>query len=146
GDIKTVTIRRASGKWFVSFSCDNVPEKEFSKTDKEVGIDVGLKHFLVDSEGNAVENPKFLRQSEKLLRRRQRSLCRKKKGANRRAKARILVGKTHEKIANQRKDFLHKIANYYVENFKTIYWSVNLNLMGFGQANTPFDRLRVNGI
>ena len=122
GTIKTITIRRKStGDWFVAFSCDNVPTKEFPMTNRDVGIDVGIKSFLVDSDGRIVENPKFFRQSEKLLRRRQRKLCRRKKGSNRRNKARILVSKAHEKITNQRKDFLHKTANYYVKEFNNIY-------------------------
>jgi len=122
GKIKTVTIRRSStDKWFVAFSCDNVPVKEVQASNQEIGIDVGIKHFLVDSQGNSVENPKYFRQSEKLLRRRQRSLCRKKKGSNRRSKARLLVAKAHEKVSNQRKDFLHKVANAYIKGFQTIY-------------------------
>lgn len=122
GIIKTVTIRRMpTGKWFVAFSCDNVPAKQFPNTNKEVGIDVGIKSFCVDSEGGIVDNPKFLRESEKLLRRRYRKLSRRKKGSKRRNKARILVAIAHEKIVNQRKNFLHKVANKYIENFQTIY-------------------------
>ncbi len=129
GTIKTVTVRRKStGDWYVAFSCDSVPVKEFSKTDREVGIE----SFLVDSDGVVVENPKFFRKSERLLRRRQRKLCRRKKGSSRRNKARVLVAKAHEKIANQRKDFLHKTANYYVENFKNIYVE-DLNIKGMVQ-------------
>lgn len=122
GNIKTVTIKRTpASKWFVAFSCDNVPVKRFPKTTAQVGIDVGIKNFLVDSEGIFVENPQYFRQSEKLLRLRQRRLCRRKKGSNRRNKARLLVAKTHEKTTNQRKDFLHKTANHYIEKFQTIY-------------------------
>jgi putative transposase len=72
GDIKTITIKKEStGKWYVCFSCNNVPEKKLSSSDKAVGIDVGIKSFLVDSDGNKVDNPKYFRQSEALLRRRQ---------------------------------------------------------------------------
>jgi putative transposase len=121
GDIKTVTVRRTSfGKWFVMFSCDNVPEKAIPSTGKEVGIDIGIKSFAVDSDGSKIDNPKYFRQSEKLLRRRQRSLSRKKRESNRRAKAKVLVAKCHEKITNQRKDFLHKTANYYIQNYDII--------------------------
>lgn len=111
GDIKTVTIRRSSaGGWFVAFSCDNVLIKEYSETTHQIGIDVGVKSFCVDSDGNQIQNPKCLEQSLKFLKKRQRSLSRKKKGSGRRNNARILVAKCHEKIANQRKDFLHKTA------------------------------------
>jgi putative transposase len=122
GTIKTVTIRRTpTGRWFVAFSCEDVPAKEFPKTTAEVGIDVGIKSFCVDSTGNVIGNPKYFRKSQKVLRRRQRSLSRKEKESNRRGKARILVAKVHEKVASQRKDFLHKVANYYIKNFATIY-------------------------
>lgn len=130
GDIKTITIRHtSSGKWFVSFSCDNVQTKELPESDTEVGIDVGIKSFLVDSLGNSVGNPQFFRQSERILRRRQRRLARRKRGSNRRRKARILVAKAHEKIANQRKDFLHKVANSYIASFGAIYVE-KLNIQG----------------
>ena len=130
GNIKTVTVKRtSSGKWFVAFSCDNVPIRQFPETTVEVGIDVGIKAFCVDSEGNKFDNPKYFRKSEKLLHRRQRSLSRKKKGSNRRNKARILVAKAHEKVSEQRKDFLHKVANFYINNFKTIFIE-NLNIKG----------------
>ncbi len=130
GDIKTVTIRRtSSGKWFVCFSCNNVPIKEIPETTAEVGIDVGIKEFCVDSTGESIANPKFFRQSEKILRRRQRAIARKVRGSRRRGKAKILVAKAHEKISNQRKDFLHKVANFYIGAYQTIYVEA-LNIKG----------------
>ena len=130
GDIKTVTIRRGTtGKWFVAFSSDNVPERVLPETTSEVGIDVGLKSFCVDSDSNRIQPPRYFIQSEKLLRRRQRSLPRKKKGSHKRQKSRILVAKAHEKIRNQRKDFLHKIANFYVRQYQAIYVE-DLNIKG----------------
>jgi len=122
GIIKTTTIRRTqSDKWFVCFNCDDVPVRQFPDTNKEVGIDVGIKNFAVDSEGGCIANPKYFSQSQKLLRMRQRKLARRKKGSNRRNKARILVAKVYEKISNQRNDFLHKLANSYIKDYKTIY-------------------------
>jgi len=122
GNIKTVTVRRMpTGKWFVAFSCDNVPAKQFPQTSKQVGIDVGIKSFCVDSEGGQVANPKYFRDGEKQLRRRQRKLSRRRKGSIRRNKARILVAKTHEKVTNQRNDFLHKVSNKYINDFQAIY-------------------------
>ncbi len=130
GDIKTVTIRRSStGTWWVSFSCDNVPVREFPETDKSVGIDVGIESFCTDSDGNRFENPKHFDSAKKLLRRRQRSLCRKVKGSNRRNKARILVAKAHEKVVSKRRDFLHKVSKYYVDNYKEIHVE-DLNIQG----------------
>jgi len=130
GDIKTVTIRHtSSGKWFVCFSCDNVPTKEIPEAIAEIGIDVGIRVFLVDSTGRSVDNPKFFRQSERILRKRQRALARKMRSSERRAKAKILVAKAHEKISNQRKDFLHKIANFYVTGYQIIHIEA-LNIKG----------------
>jgi len=130
GDIKTVTIHReATGKWYVCFSCANVPERVLEKSTNSIGIDVGIKSFLVDSEGNKVDNPAYFRQSEKLLRRRQRRLCRRVKGSNRRSKARLLVAKAHEKIKSQRNDFLHKVANQYIAQYGVIFIE-DLNIKG----------------
>jgi putative transposase len=130
GQIKTVTIRRASsGKWFVAFACEDVPKKSFPEVSASIGIDVGLKSFATDSDGRQIQNPMYLRQSLKLLRRRQRFLSRKKKGSERRKDARILVAKTHEKVSNQRKDFLHKLANFYIKSYQTIFLE-DLNIRG----------------
>ncbi len=120
GRIKTVTVKRSVSGWFILFSCDEVPAKVLPKSDKVIGIDVGISHFLVDSQGNQIENPRYFRRSERLLRRRQRRLSRRKMGSNRRRKARVLVGKAHEKVADQRRDFLHKLANLYVQGFGMI--------------------------
>jgi putative transposase len=120
GRIKTVTIKRSVSGWFVHFSCDDVPAKVFPATDKVVGIDVGLTHYLVDSEGTRVENPRFFREAEGVLRRRQRRLSRRKKGSRHREKARVLVAKAHEKVVRQRQDFLHKLANTYIQEFGTV--------------------------
>lgn len=137
GNIKTVTIRKTpTNDWYVCFSCDNVPVRYFPETDKEVALDVGIKSFLVDSDFNFVENPRFFRDSEKLLRRKQRKLARAKKGSNRRNKTRLQVAKTHLKIRNQRIDFLHKLSNSYIENYKRIYIE-DLNIQGLVRRPKP---------
>ena len=121
GKIKTCTIiHRSTGEWFVCFSCDFVPENKLPATGKKVGIDLGLSHFAVDSDGKVVDAPKFFRKQERYLRRCQRALVRKKKGAKNREKARIKVAKVHQKIVNQRQDFAYKLANYYVNNYDHI--------------------------
>ena len=130
GDIKTVTIRRCSmGKWYVCFSCDNVPEHKLEESTKVIGLDVGIKSFLVDSDGNKIDNPQYLRHSLQLLRRRQRVLSRRKKGSSRRTKARVLVAKAHEKVKDQRNDFLHKVANRYIAGYGVICIE-DLNIKG----------------
>jgi len=130
GDIKTVTIcRSAIGKWYACFSCDKVPEVRLPESDKAIGLDVGIKSFLVDSDGNKVDNPAYYRHSERLLRVRQRTLCRRLKGSNGRKQARVLVAKTYEKVNNQRNDFLHKLANHYIKNYGVVCVE-DLNIKG----------------
>src|SRR5204863_319666 len=76
----------------------------------DIGIDVGLKVFLADSEGNTIENPRFYRTSQKTLRRKQRQLCRREIGSHRRRKAARNVAKAHLKINRQRRDHQFKTA------------------------------------
>ena len=110
GTIKRVIISKTpTDKYFVSICC-NVEIKPLEKIDKKVGIDVGLKEFAICSNGYRVANPKYLRKAEKRLKKLQKDLSRKQKGSNNRNKARLKVAKLHEKIANQRKDFLHKLS------------------------------------
>ncbi|MFC3779370.1 RNA-guided endonuclease TnpB family protein [Bacillus chungangensis] len=111
GLIKSVTISKTpTNKYFASVLVkENQPL--LPKLDAKVGIDVGLKDFAVLSNGKKYENLKWLRKAEKRLAFLQRSLSRKKKGSKNREKARLQVAKLHEKIANQRNDFLHKISN-----------------------------------
>jgi putative transposase len=107
GKIKTVSIHR------------KYPEPFKGK----VGIDVGLKHFCVDSDpdSQAIANPRYYRKLKAKLRRQQRVVSRRKKGSNRRRKAVKHLAKTHRQIANMRLDFLHKVANHYVLNYSEIH-------------------------
>jgi len=108
GVIKSCTVSQVpSGKYFVSV----LVECEIATLpvlNTKVGIDVGLKTFAIMSNGKKIENPKQLRRSEKRLAKLQKDLSRKKKGSRNRNKARIKVALLHEKIANQRADFLNK--------------------------------------
>ncbi|PGB01423.1 IS200/IS605 family element RNA-guided endonuclease TnpB [Bacillus toyonensis] len=111
GLIKSVTISQTpTGKYFVSVLVEE-NEQLFPKIDTKVGIDVGLKDFAILSNGAKYGNPKWLRKAEKRLAFLQRSLSRKKKGSSNRNKARLQVARLHEKIANQRNDFLHKVSS-----------------------------------
>ena len=108
GVIKSCTISKApSGKYHISILVETEIQK-LPASDMRVGIDVGIKDFAVLSNGKAYKNPKHLRKSEKRLAKLQRDLSRKQIGSSNRNKARIKVAKLHEKIANQRMDFLHK--------------------------------------
>lgn len=111
GRIVNATIsQESSGKYFVSLCCVDVPEKEYKPTGNVIGIDLGLKEFAITSEGEMIPNPKYLAKQQKKLTKLQRQLSRKSKGGSNRNKAKIKVAKQHEKIANQRKDFLQKLS------------------------------------
>jgi putative transposase len=85
-----------------------------------VGIDLGLTHFAITSDGSKFDNPRHLKKHERNLKRKQRKLSRKKKGSNRRKKACRIVARVHEKIANVRKDFLHKLSRKMVNENQVI--------------------------
>ena len=121
GLIKSVTISKVpSGKYFVSVlvDCDN--KTQIQQTNNKIGIDLGIKEFAITSDGEMIENPKFLRKSEEKLKKLQKDLSRAKKGSNNRNKARIKVAKQHEKIANQRKDFLNKLSKRLIDENQVI--------------------------
>ena len=114
GEIKSCTISKTkAGSYYISILVEE-EIKPLPKTDKKVGIDLGIKDFAITSNGEVFENPKWLRKSEKGLKKLQRDLSRKKKGSKNREKARLKIVKQHEKIANQRKDFLHKLSSYII--------------------------------
>ncbi|KAA8671390.1 IS200/IS605 family element transposase accessory protein TnpB, partial [Clostridium sp. HV4-5-A1G] len=110
GIIKSCTVSQVpSGKYFISILV-NCEIKKMPEVSKKIGIDMGLKEFAICSDGYREANPKYLRKSEKRLVKLQRDLSRKKKGSNNRKKARLKSSKLHEKIVNQRADFLNKLS------------------------------------
>lgn len=116
GIIKTVTIKRQNGRFYVSFSCDEVPQNILSFNNKEVGIDVGIKSFAVMSDGQVIDNPKHLKQSEDGLKELQRQHSKKHTHRTKRKLACL-----YEKVSNQRKDFLHKLSRKTVNHFGFIF-------------------------
>jgi len=122
GIIKSVTISKtSSGKYYISILTESTYiENENIKTNSCIGIDLGIKEFAIMSNGEHIENPKFLKSSESKLVKLQRELSRKKKGGSNRNKARIKVARQHEKIANQRKDFLHKLSKRLIDENQVI--------------------------
>ena len=124
GRPKTVhLVLRADGHWYALIVCETEPQSTHLPsicTHTDVGIDVGLKSFLTDSEGNTVPNPRFYRTSQKTLRRKQRQLSRRKKGSQRRRKAAKNVAKTHLKINRQRRDHHFKTARPYAQGYQRI--------------------------
>jgi len=109
GTIKTVTLKRACGKWSVCLSCE-VAATPLPPTGVSVGIDVGLTHFLTTDTGATVENPRPLKKAQGRLRVAQRALARCKRGSVRRSKARRRVASLHQRVADTRRDFHHKTA------------------------------------
>ncbi|MGB3492595.1 MAG: RNA-guided endonuclease TnpB family protein, partial [Elainellaceae cyanobacterium] len=87
---------------------------------KAVGIDLGLTHFAITSDGSKFDNPRILKKRAKNLKRKQQKLSRKVKGSNTRRKARQIVARVHEKIVNTRKDFLHKLSRNMVNENQVI--------------------------
>lgn len=116
GKVNTVTIKNACGKWYAIFS-NTVEIEPLPISNKQVGIDVGLESFAVTSDGECIENPRYLRKSQEELRVAQRKVSRRKKGSYNRRKAVKLLAKQHLKISNQRKDFLHKVARNIVNAY-----------------------------
>jgi putative transposase len=122
GKLKTVTVSLApSSKYFASLLFDDgLPDVEVSGVGKVVGIDLGLTHFAITSDGSKFDNPRVLKKHSRNLKRKQQKLSRKVKGSNRRKKARRIVARVHEKIANVRKDFLHKLSRKMVNENQVI--------------------------
>lgn len=112
GLIKSVTVSKTpSGNHYVSVLVNQEEKEKLPVVDTQIGIDLGIKEFAITSDGEMIENPKYLRKSEKKLRKLQKDLSRCQKGSKNREKCRIKVAKQHEKIANQRKDFLNKLSH-----------------------------------
>ena len=122
GKLKTVTISMGkTGKYYASLLFDDgLPQLEISSEGKAVGIDVGLTHFYIISDGSKFDNPKPLKDGEKNLKRKQHSLSRKEKGSKRRGKARRILARVHERIANTRKDSQHKLYRKLVKDNQVI--------------------------
>ncbi len=121
GKIKSCTISKTpANKYYVSILVEEEEMKPLPKTDKKVGIDLGIKDFAITSDGEVFENPKWLRKSEQRIKFLQRSLSRKKKGSKNREKARLKLAKAHEKLVNQRQDFLHKLSSKIINENQVI--------------------------
>lgn len=122
GKFKTVTVsRNACGQFHAAILTDDgevLPE--VSTDGKAIGIDVGLAHLAVTSDGSKFENPRHLKRAEKNLKRKQRKLSRKKKGSKGRNKARQLVARAHERVACARRDNLHKLSRRIVNENQVI--------------------------
>jgi putative transposase len=121
GRVLSATVsQKSSGKYFVSITCTDVVQESLKSTGAIVGIDLGLKELCITSDDQRFDNPKHLARSQKKLARLQRQLSRKPKGSKNRDKARIKVARLHEKIANQRRDAIHKLTTQLVHEYDLI--------------------------
>ena len=132
GKIKTLNIQRDGvGNWYACFSCEVEP-RPLPESERAVGIDVGLESFATFSSGEKIANPRFFRQDERELAKAQRRLSRAEKGTPERARRRKVVAHIHQRIANRRKDFTHKLSRQLVNEYGIIAFE-KLNNQGMLQ-------------
>lgn len=127
-DPSSATICLDGDKWYISYVVEDQEQKP-TKPKNAVGIDLGIKEFLVTSDGEVIDNPRFLDKSLKKLKRKQRQLSRKKKGSNNRKKQQLVVYKQHKQIRNQRHNFLHQVSAQITNEYDLIC-TEDLNVKG----------------
>jgi len=121
GRVKQVHIKREhSGRWFACFSVEVEDAPKIERATKAVGIDLGITHYIADTNGNFVEHPHNITKSEWKLKRAQHRLSKKQKDSKNRVKQCIKLVRIHEQIKNQRLDFLHKLSRHYVDSYDFI--------------------------
>ncbi|MDI3408136.1 RNA-guided endonuclease InsQ/TnpB family protein [Streptomyces cavernicola] len=116
-------IKDAAGRFFASFVVDTDPatdQARMPQTENTLGIDLGLTHFAVLSDGTKIDSPRFLRRAEKKLKKVQRELSRKQKGSKNRAKAREKVARAHAKVADARREFHHQLSTKLIRENQAI--------------------------
>ena len=131
-NIRSATLSKTkSGNFFLSILMD-VPQYEivkFKKTNKEVGIDLGIKDFVITSDGKVFENKHFFKKDERKLKKLQRQLSKKCKGSNNFSKQCKRIAKVFETITNKKENYIHSVANYLLRHYDTIYME-DLNTSG----------------
>jgi len=140
GEIKTITVSRSiTNKYYVSILVDTSelkPEKKPIMFKTSVGLDLGIKDFVITSDGMKFKNHDFFKSAMNELRIEQRSLARKTKDSNHYKKQKMVIALLHEHIRNQRQDYLHKISRYLVDNYDTICME-DLNVSGMVKRCKP---------
>lgn len=120
GRILSATVRLApSGKWFVAIVCE-VAIQNLPVCDRTIGVDVGIKHLAVTSEGQVYANPRHTLRYQKQLATWQRKLSRRKRSGGNYRKAKTKVARIHERISNSRRDALHKLTSMWIRENQTI--------------------------
>ncbi|MET7687983.1 transposase [Streptomyces sp. NPDC005483] len=121
-DPSSVTvIKDAAGRYFASFVVQTDPHEVLPEADGELGIDLGLTHFAVLSDGRKISSPKFFRRAERKLRKAQQALNRKAKGSSNRRKAVVRVARLHARVADARRDHHHKLSTTLIRENQTVY-------------------------
>lgn len=131
-NIRNATLSKTkSGNYFLSIlvEMEDTELKKFEHTDKQVGIDLGVKDFVITSDGEVFENKHFLKKEEKKMNRLQRQLSRKVKGSNNREKQRVKISKLFERITNKKEAYIHYVVNELLSHYDTIFME-DLNVKG----------------
>ena len=131
-NIKSATLSKTkSGKFYLSvlISMNEEEFKQFRHTNNKVGIDLGVKDFIITSDGEVFENKHFFKESENRIKKLQRRLSKKAKGSNNRNKIRIKIAKEFEHLTNQRMDYIHNAVNSLLRTYDYIFME-NLNVQG----------------
>ena len=134
GTPKQMIISRYNNKYYVSIMCEIKKDILPVTIKKEIGIDLGVKTFLVRDDGDKVENPKFIQQQAHHLIQLQQKLSRTTRGSKNREKIRKKIGVLHQSIGNKRKDFLHNTSRQLVDEFDRIYME-DLNVNGMTRSS-----------
>ena len=131
-NIRNATLSKSkSGNYFLSIlvEMEDTELKRFEHTDKKVGIDLGVKDFVITSDGEVFENKHFLKKEEKKMKRLQRQLSRKVKGSNNREKQRVKIAKLFERMTNKKYAYIHYVVNELLKSYDTIFME-DLNVNG----------------
>lgn len=131
-NIKSATLSKTkSGKFYLSvlILMNEAEFKQFRHTNNRVGIDLGVKDFIITSDGEVFKNKHFFKQSENKIKKLQRRLSKKQKGSNNRSKSRIKLAKVFEHLTNQRMDYIHNAVNSLLRTYDYVFME-NLNVQG----------------
>jgi putative transposase len=126
-------IKDAAGRYFASFVVTTAADETLPPVDSEVGIDLGLTHFAVLSDGTKVAAPKFLRRAARKLKRLQQALSRKQRGSQNRKKAVAKVARAHARVADTRRDWQHKLSTAIIRDNQAVYVE-DLCVAGLGRT------------
>ena len=131
-DIRSATLSKTkSGNFFLSIlvKMDDTELKRFERTDRHIGIDLGVKDFVITSDGEVFENKHLFKKKEKQVKRLQRQLSKKQKGYNNRNKQRVRIAKAFERLTNQKNAYIHSVVNELLTYYDTVFME-DLNVQG----------------